>query len=90
MIAWLALPLEVLPGWPQPEHVSTLHLLLLTVGAPLALLLVIAAIGWTPRLMRRGREEARAEGLALDSYEAEPAPAALEGANSSARRALDA
>ncbi|MGA4508416.1 hypothetical protein ACQB6R_10015 [Propionibacteriaceae bacterium G1746] len=77
-----ALVLEVLPGWPEPEPFSPLFLVLLTVVGPLALLAVISIVAWTPRLMHRGRAEARAEGVAIEAGE-------LDG--SAARRAaLDA
>ena len=38
------LPLEVLPGWPAAEPVSTMHLLLLTVVGPLAFGGVVALV----------------------------------------------
>lgn len=98
MIASLT-PLTVFSGWPQPEPVSHLHLLLVCVLGPLALGLVIAMIGWTPRLMRRTRDEATAQGLgapavgtredvAVDGLGSAPARAQL-GGSSAARRALD-
>ncbi|MGA4669543.1 hypothetical protein ACPCG0_07060 [Propionibacteriaceae bacterium Y1923] len=91
MIAWLALPLEVLPGWPEPEPVSTLHLLWLTLLGPLAALIVIAAIGWTPRLMRKARAGASADGLALTEGDAADDEVAItEGASTARRAAIDA
>ena len=86
MIAWLALPLEVLPGWPVPEPVSTLHILMLTLLGPLAALLVLAAIGWTPRLMRKARAGAVADGVALTDGHVDEG-AALDSGESPARRA---
>lgn len=81
--------LSVFSGWPEPEPASHLHLLLLCVLGPLALGLVIAAIGWTPRLMRRSRSEAAAEGLGAAAERPDDAAGnAVRGA--SARRALDA
>lgn len=51
------LPLEVLPGWPQPEPASDLTLVMLTVFGPLALGAVIALLAFGPKLARRHREE---------------------------------
>jgi len=59
----LLLPLKVLPGWPEPEPVSRLFLVVLCVLGPLTLGAVIAAIANAPRLMRRGREDNDAVGL---------------------------
>ena len=53
------LPLEVLPGWPQPEPVSDLALVMLTIVGPLALGAVIALLAFGPKLARRQRDEAR-------------------------------
>lgn len=66
--------LRVLPGWPEPQPVSDLHLLLLTVLGPLAFGLVVAAIVWGPRLMKRYRAEAVADGLADPTPEIDDAP----------------
>lgn len=88
MNAWLALPLEVFPGWPQPESMSTIHIVLLTVLGPLSALLLIVAIGWTPRLMRKARAGAAAEGVALsDGHAEDNAQAALTAGQTPARRA---
>lgn len=57
------LPLKVLPGWPEPEPVSRLFLVMLCVVGPLALAAVIAAIGATPTMLRRGRDDALQHGL---------------------------
>ena len=88
MIAWLALPLEVLPGWPEPEQYSNVFLLTLTVLGPLALFLVFVAIAWGPKLMKRSRAEAHAEGIALDT-QPEHDSAAIAADATPARRALD-
>ena len=61
--------LEVFAGWETPSRVSTLHYLLICLLGPLSVGAVIAAIGWTPRLMARGRAEAAAEGLVEDDKE---------------------
>lgn len=102
MNSWLVLPLEVLPGWPDPEPLSTVHLLAITVLGPLAVGLVIAAITWAPRLMKRSRSEAAAEGLGApdstpvtDSTRAGGSTRALDATRADApsdtpRRALDA
>ncbi len=50
------LPLEVLPGWPQPEPVSDLTLILLTIVGPLAFGAVITLLAFGPRLARRQAE----------------------------------
>lgn len=79
--------LEVLPGWPQPEPVSHLHLLWLTLLGPLALGVVFAAIAWAPRMMHRNRAEAAAAGLGDPTAEVEGSdPAAVSPG--SARRAI--
>ena len=44
------LPLEVLPGWPAAEPVSTMHLLLLTVVGPLAFGGVVALLFFMRKL----------------------------------------
>lgn len=51
------LPLEVLPGWPQPEPVSDLTLLLLTVIGPLAFGAIITLLAFGPKLARRQAAE---------------------------------
>ncbi|MBO1030328.1 hypothetical protein IPV09_03130 [Tessaracoccus sp. SD287] len=89
MIAWLALPLEVLPGWPVPEPASTLHILTLTVLGPLAVLAVLAVIGWTPRLMRKARAGAAADGVALTDGHAQDAAALAPGESPARRAAID-
>ncbi|CAI9407780.1 MULTISPECIES: hypothetical protein [Aestuariimicrobium] len=66
--------LRVLPGWPEPQPVSDLHLLLITVLGPLTFGLVIAAIAWAPRMMKRNRAEAEAVGLGDPAHEAIEAP----------------
>src|SRR3712207_2968471 len=40
----MLVPLETLPGWPNVEEPSVLHVLALLVGAPLLVILVVAAI----------------------------------------------
>lgn len=90
MNSWLVLPLEVLPGWPDPEPLSTVHLLAITVLGPLAVGLVIAAITWAPRLMKRSRSEAAAEGLgAPDSTPALDSTSALDSTPAASTPALD-
>lgn len=65
----MLLPLKVLPGWPEPEPVSRLFLVMLCLVGPLALGVVVAAIGATPTMLRRGREDARQHGLAEHSIQ---------------------
>jgi hypothetical protein len=72
--------LRVLPGWPEPQPVSDLHLLLLTVLGPLTLGLVFAAIAWAPRMMKRNRAEAEAVGLGDPTREAIDSPVAARRA----------
>ena len=84
MTPWM-LPLEVFDGWETPTPVSTMHYLLICLLGPLALGLVITAIAWTPRLMGRGRDEARAAGLIDEDREA-----VTVGGASAARRSIDA
>lgn len=50
------LPLEVLPGWPQPEPVSDVFLLFLMVIGPLAFGLVVTLLYFGPKLARERRE----------------------------------
>lgn len=50
------LPLEVLPGWPEPEPASALSVLMVTVIGPLALSVVITLLAFAPKLARRQRE----------------------------------
>ena len=85
MNAWL--PLEVLPGWETPDALTGMEYLLLCVLGPLAVGLVIAVIGWTPKLMKRGRDEAAEEGL-VDEIPADEQPK-TEVMAGTARRALD-
>jgi hypothetical protein len=40
----MVVPLETLPGWPNVQDPSVLHVLGLLVGAPLVVILVVAAI----------------------------------------------
>lgn len=89
MIAWLALPLEVLPGWPVAEPTSTLHILMLTVLGPLAAIALIAIIGWTPRLMRKARAGAHTDGVALTDGYAEDDLAVTTGEVPARRAAID-
>ncbi len=80
--------LEVFPGWPQPEPVSGLHLILITVLLPLALGVVITAIAFAPKLMQRNRAEAAAVGLG-DPVAVDQGPAQPAVSPSSARRAIN-
>lgn len=50
------LPLEVLPGWPQPEPVSDTFLMLLMVIGPLAFGVIVALLYFGPKLARERRE----------------------------------
>lgn len=50
------LPLEVLPGWPQPEPVSDTFLLFLMVVGPLAFGLIVTLLYFGPKLARERRE----------------------------------
>ena len=52
----ILLPLEVLPGWPQPEPASDLTLLMLTVIGPFAFGAVVTLLVFGPKLARRHRE----------------------------------
>lgn len=51
------LPLEVLPGWPEPASVSDLHMWLLMVIGPLAFAAVVTLITFAPRLARSAKDE---------------------------------
>ena len=51
------LPLEVLPGWPEPAPISDLYLWILMVVGPLALGAVITLLAFGPQLARRQRED---------------------------------
>ncbi|MDO5501194.1 MAG: hypothetical protein Q4F67_16095 [Propionibacteriaceae bacterium] len=53
------LPLEVLPGWPQPEPVSAM--VALTIIGPLAVALLITVLFFGPKLARDRRERELAE-----------------------------
>lgn len=53
----MLLPLEVLPGWPQPEPTSDLTLLMLMVIGPLAVGALITLLAFGPKLARRQRQE---------------------------------
>lgn len=50
------LPLEVLPGWPQPEPVSDALLLFLMVIGPLGFGLIVTLLYFGPKLARERRE----------------------------------
>lgn len=50
------LPLEVLPGWPQPEPVSDAFLLFLMVLGPLAFGVIVTLLYFGPKLARERRE----------------------------------
>ena len=63
------LPLEVLPGWPEPAPTSDLHMWLLMLIAPLAVVGVITLIGFAPKLARANRETTEAEGRELEVAE---------------------
>jgi len=51
------LPLEVLPGWPQPEPFSDLHMWLLMLIGPLALGALVTLIAFAPKLARGDRDQ---------------------------------
>ncbi|MGV8846160.1 hypothetical protein [Tessaracoccus sp.] len=81
---WM-LPLETLPGWPEAPAVSTPHMLMLMIGAPLAVGVIVALLAFTPALGRRFRGElamdhspaqvyAEVEGEARAQHEIEPRP----------------
>lgn len=59
--AMTLLPLEVLPGWPEPAPTSDLHLLLLMVLGPLAFGLIVTALAFAPRWVRKDRESSSTE-----------------------------
>lgn len=62
------LPLEVLPGWPQPEPVSDMFLLFLMVLGPLGFGLIVTALYFGPKLARERRErELQSESTELES-----------------------
>ncbi|WP_203567239.1 hypothetical protein [Aestuariimicrobium ganziense] len=63
MTELVLLPLKVFPGWPQPEPVSGLFLLMLTVVVPLGVGAIVVAIFKAPEWRARGREDARAVGM---------------------------
>lgn len=50
------LPLEALPGWPAPAHVSDLHLWLLMVIGPLAFGAIVTLLVFAPKLAHRSHE----------------------------------
>ena len=50
------LPLEVLPGWPQPEPVSDAFLFFLMVLAPIGFALIVTLLYFGPKLARERRE----------------------------------
>lgn len=52
------LPLEVPPGWPQPEPLSDFVLLMLTVVGPLAFAAVVTLLVFAPKLVGRSRDVA--------------------------------
>lgn len=52
----ILLPLEVLPGWPQPEPVSDMFLLWLMILGPLLFGLIVTALYFGPQLVRERRE----------------------------------
>lgn len=81
--------LKVLSGWPQPEHVSDLHILMLTVIGPLALGVVITALAFAPKLMKRTRQEAAAVGLGPSAEEIAAEQGHAHLGQGSARRAID-
>lgn len=52
--------LQVLPGWPEPEPVSTWWYLALVLIGPLAVGLVILVLGMVPRLSPKQRARQKA------------------------------
>ncbi|MCT1459767.1 hypothetical protein M3G03_09485 [Aestuariimicrobium sp. p3-SID1156] len=90
MNAWLT-TLEVLPGWPEPTPVSTMHLLLLCLFGPLLVGLVITAITWAPKLMGAERKAATAAGLGASprgTVDDDATPVGAGGAHA-ARRSIE-
>lgn len=65
------LPLEVLPGWPEPAPVSDLYMILLTVVGPLAFAAIVAALAFGPKLARRQREAEAASSTELEPVQRE-------------------
>lgn len=61
------LPLEVLPGWPEPAPISDLHMWLLMLIGPLAFGAVVTLIAFAPRLARGGRDESAVETRELEA-----------------------
>lgn len=49
--------LETLPGWPEAQESSVGFLLMLMIIGPLLVGLVVAAIGWTPKLADRSEDD---------------------------------
>ncbi|GAA4908204.1 hypothetical protein H5392_11105 [Tessaracoccus sp. MC1865] len=62
------LPLEVLPGWPQPEPVSDMLLMFLMVLGPLGFGVIVALLYFGPKLARERRErELKASSTELEN-----------------------
>ncbi|SHI55566.1 hypothetical protein SAMN02745244_00603 [Tessaracoccus bendigoensis DSM 12906] len=60
------LPLEVLPGWPEPAPMSDLHMWLLLIIGPLAFGLVVTLIAFAPKLARGTSTEGSVPARALE------------------------
>lgn len=50
------LPLEVLPGWPEPAPFTDLHMWLLTIIGPIAFGLLVTLLVFAPKLARGSRQ----------------------------------
>lgn len=61
------LPLEVLPGWPEPAPVSDLHLWLLLFIGPMAFGLIVTLIAFAPRLARGSNSEGEVAKRAIEA-----------------------
>lgn len=61
------LPLEVLPGWPEPAPFTDLHMWLLMIIGPIAFSLLVALLVFAPKLARGTRGEADADKRELEA-----------------------
>ncbi len=59
------LPLEALPGWPEPTHYSDLYMWLLMVIGPLAFGAIVTLLAFAPQLARGSRKESDEESKEL-------------------------
>lgn len=62
------LPLEVLPGWPEPAPMSDLYMWILMIVGPIAFGVLVTLLVFGPKLARKQREDQAPATTEIETY----------------------